>query len=161
MNGKKPLEPKWMKARSTAQARRAIADFVNENSENLSEWLQRVAYGIPKSDADGNVIRDAQGSIVYVLKPDPAAAIKAVADIAEYHLPKLQRSEQAIVARIERAGQFDPGTMSSLELQQFLAARLLDLDRHGMVIDVAPDPAQAEQVEQVPADPLPDWLKAD
>ena len=147
MSEKKVYEPKWMKARSTHQARRAIADFVNDNADNLSDWLHRVAYGVPKIDRDGAVIYDAQGSIVYLLKPDPGAAIKAVADIAEYHLPKLSRSDVAMVATVENSASLSlverVQTMSTSEIKRALANSVQDVESRPLPDTVEPEPLPA------------------
>lgn len=58
--------------KSTANARKAIARFVDGNADRLQEWLDAIATD-PK-----------QG---------PAAAFKCFADVLEYHVPKLARTE--------------------------------------------------------------------
>ena len=131
-------------------ARRAIADFVDANIPRFNSWLGQVADGIPQFDKDGNIQLDARGVPLWLVKPDPATAIKLVADVCEYHLPKLQRSEASVVAKIEHSGEFNPESMSTEELQRFIATKLLDYDQ-GSVIDVVP-----ERVE-----PLPAWMQQD
>ena len=56
--------------RSTALAREAIAQFVDNNSEKLQGWLDRIA-------ADKG----------------PEAAFRCFTDLVEYHVPKLARTE--------------------------------------------------------------------
>lgn len=56
--------------RSTAQAREAIARFVDSNSGRLQEWLDQIA-------ADEG----------------PKAAFHCVVDLLEFHVPKLARTE--------------------------------------------------------------------
>lgn len=56
--------------KATANARIAIAKFVDGNSERLEQWLDEI-YA-----ADG-----------------PQAAFKCFADLLEYHVPKLSRTE--------------------------------------------------------------------
>ena len=56
--------------KSTAQAREAIARFVDQNAPRLQEWLDQIA------ETDG-----------------PKAAFACVMDLLEYHVPKLQRTE--------------------------------------------------------------------
>lgn len=58
--------------RSTAAAREAIARFVDCNADRLQEWLDQIAR------QDG-----------------PKAAFQCVADILEYHVPKLARTEMS------------------------------------------------------------------
>ena len=148
---KPPYEPKWMKYRATSQARRHIAEFITDNSEHLSEWLQRVAYGIPKANAEGEILRDADGSIIYLVKPDPFSAIKAVSDLAEYHLPRLTRQDVAVVGKIEHQ-HLEPGQMNSEQLQRALLEQFgLGPQPEGEIIDV--------EVVREPVPVVPDWLK--
>lgn len=103
----------------TSRARIAIGEFVNDNVDQMSDWLQRVANGLPKLNADGEVIRDSDGSVVWVNKPDAAGALKALADLAEYHLPKLSRAE--VAATVEHT---DPALLSTEQLQRRLLVSL-------------------------------------
>ena len=135
---------------NTGLARKAIADFVEANIPRFNSWLEQIATGIPQCDLDGNVQIDQRGCPIWLVKPDPGTAIKLVADVCEYHLPKLQRSEASVVAKVEQTGPFDPATMTTDELQRFIAAKLLNYDP-GSVIDV-----EHERVE-----PLPAWMQQD
>lgn len=56
--------------KSTANARQAIAEFVDGNAERLQGWLDAIAL------ADG-----------------PKAAMACFTDLLEYHVPKLARTE--------------------------------------------------------------------
>lgn len=56
----------------TANAREAIAAFVDANTPRLQAWLDQIA-----SDP----------------KQGPVVAFKCVQDLIEYHVPKLQRTE--------------------------------------------------------------------
>lgn len=56
--------------KATAQAREAIAAFVDGNSERLQGWLDQIA------ETDG-----------------PKAAFQCLMDVMEYHVPKLARTE--------------------------------------------------------------------
>lgn len=105
----------------TSSARKAIAEFVNDNLDNMGDWLFRVANGMPKLDGDKKVIVDGEGSIVWLVKPDPATAIKCLSDICEYHLPKLSRSESTLVARVESV---DAVELPSDELKRRLLVSL-------------------------------------
>lgn len=62
---------------ATAQAREAIALFVDGNAHRLTEWLDRVANGDPEGD----------------VKPNPAKAFELFQSVIEYHVPKLARTE--------------------------------------------------------------------
>ena len=61
----------------TAQAREAIALFVDDNAPRLAEWLDAVAKGDPEND----------------VKPNPAKAFELFQSVIEYHVPKLARTE--------------------------------------------------------------------
>jgi hypothetical protein len=61
----------------TAQAREAIAMFVDGNAHRLTQWLDDVANGIPEAD----------------IKPNPAKAFELFQSVVEYHVPKLARTE--------------------------------------------------------------------
>lgn len=54
---------------ATGQAREAIAMFVDNNADRLEGWLDRVA------------------------QDNPAEAFKLFQSVIEYHIPKLQRTE--------------------------------------------------------------------
>lgn len=56
--------------KSTANAREAIARFVDGNADRLQEWLDQVA-----------------------IKDGPKAAFTCFTDLLEYHVPKLARHE--------------------------------------------------------------------
>lgn len=63
--------------RATADVREAIARLLQSNVEEYQTWLSQVAQGIPAHE----------------VKPDPAKALDIVSRLAEYHIPKLSRSE--------------------------------------------------------------------
>jgi hypothetical protein len=63
--------------KATAQAREAIAAFVDGNAYRLTEWLDEVANGDPSRD----------------IKPNPAKAFELFQSVVEYHVPKLARTE--------------------------------------------------------------------
>lgn len=61
----------------TADARAAIASFVDGNAHRLAEWLDQVANG---NDEEG-------------IKPNPIKAAEMFMAVVEYHVPKLARTE--------------------------------------------------------------------
>lgn len=67
--------------KATAEARQAIASFVDGNAHRLSEWLDQVAEGV----------RDDEGK--FVVQPNPAKAFDMFQSVVEYHVPKLARME--------------------------------------------------------------------
>lgn len=75
MGGRAPGTPN----KATAEARQAIALFVDKNAHRLSDWLDRVANGDPEHDQ----------------KPNPAKAFELFQSVIEYHVPKLARNEHS------------------------------------------------------------------
>lgn len=65
----------------TAEARHAIALFVDSNAHRLTGWLDQVADGV----------KTPQGE--YVVPPNPAKAFDMFQSVVEYHVPKLARME--------------------------------------------------------------------
>ena len=72
-----PGRPKGVPNKSTEAVRTAIALLLERNSEKMDEWLQLVAYG----DSEMGV------------KPAPDKALDIMQKMAEYHIPKLARTE--------------------------------------------------------------------
>ena len=87
---------------TTAKVRGALQSLVEGQLENIDTWLRQTANGTPKVDRDGKIVRDKEGSVVYTVKPDPAQAVKLVADLAEFVIPRLSRSEATVVAQVEQ-----------------------------------------------------------
>ena len=69
--------PAGVPNKSTSAVREAIATLLDRNSEKMDEWLQLVAYG----DSELGV------------KPQPDKALDIMQKMAEYHIPKLARTE--------------------------------------------------------------------
>lgn len=69
--------PKGIPNKSTATVREAIATLLERNADKMDEWLQMVAYG---DDSLG-------------LRPAPDKALDIMQKMAEYHIPKLARTE--------------------------------------------------------------------
>ena len=69
--------------KATAQAREAIATFVNGNAHRLTEWLDKVADGVRNDEGD------------FVVPPNPAKAFDMFQSVVEYHVPKLARMEHS------------------------------------------------------------------
>jgi hypothetical protein len=88
--------------KATADVRAAIAQLLESNVDNFSVWLAAVAAGEkeaePITDEDGKPILDpvTQKPLVdlnWLRRPDPATALKLAMDMAEFHIPKLARTE--------------------------------------------------------------------
>lgn len=71
--------------KAAAEAREAIARFVDANAGRLQEWLDKVANGVYDKDAKGNVYA--------VVLPNPQRAFELFQSVIEYHVPKLARTE--------------------------------------------------------------------
>jgi hypothetical protein len=72
--------------KATADARQAIASFVDGNAHRLTEWLDRVAEGVKVEDPE-------TGEEKYIVAPNPAKAFDMFQSVVEYHIPKLARTE--------------------------------------------------------------------
>jgi len=67
--------------KATADARAAIAAFVEGNIHELQDWLDRTANGTPADRRRG----------IRAVPPDPAKAFSLVQSLIEYLIPKLAR----------------------------------------------------------------------
>jgi hypothetical protein len=74
--------------KATADARQAIASFVDGNAHRLTEWLDQVANGVKVLEMEGNTQVEK-----YVVPPNPAKAFDMFQSVVEYHVPKLARME--------------------------------------------------------------------
>ena len=72
-----PGRPKGVPNKSTNAVREAIALLLERNAENMDRWLTTVAEG------------DEERGI----KPAPDKALDIMQKMAEYHIPKLARTE--------------------------------------------------------------------
>jgi hypothetical protein len=79
--------------KATRAAREAIAAFVDDNADRMQEWLDAVANGVPRCDAEGNQRYDDDGEPLWLVPPNPEKAYNMLRDVVEYHVPKLARSE--------------------------------------------------------------------
>ena len=77
--------------RSTEQVRRAVSELLQQTAPKMQEWLQKVANGIPEMS-----VEDPSKQIGWVNKPDPKGAVDLVLKAAEYHIPKLARTESHV-----------------------------------------------------------------
>ncbi len=83
--------PKGQTNKATADARAAIAMFVDSNAHRLQEWLDSIANGVREpdgKDADGNPV---PGEML--VPPNPVKAFELFQSVVEYHVPKLARTE--------------------------------------------------------------------
>ena len=68
--------------KATADARAAIALFVDSNAHRLQEWLDGIANGVKEPEREG-----------FVVAPNPVKAFELFQSVIEYHVPKLARNE--------------------------------------------------------------------
>ena len=77
--------------KATADARQAIASFVDGNAYRLTEWLDQVANGVKVLE----ITDDGEPIEKYVVPPNPAKAFDMFQSVVEYHIPKLARLEHS------------------------------------------------------------------
>jgi hypothetical protein len=75
--------------KTTRDVREAIAKVLSDNSDNFGIWLTQVA------DGKRGRVRNGYGKTIdmWLVKPDPARAVEIAMNMAEYHIPKLARTE--------------------------------------------------------------------
>jgi hypothetical protein len=73
--------------KATADARAAIALFVDGNAHRLQGWLDSIADGLrDEPDKEGNPGK-------WIVEPNPQKAFELFQSVIEYHVPKLARME--------------------------------------------------------------------
>ena len=166
----KKVEPKWMARAATGRARNAIAELVNENVDTLGDLLLRVANGLPKLDANGEVLRDADGSVRWVCKPAPADAVKLISDLSEFVIPKLSRSDLTVASQVEHNhGAVDVRSLSTDELKRMVlrSAGIDSMDVFDLeAITIAPESTnvtsgRSEYQPESPDAPAPSKQRSD
>jgi hypothetical protein len=75
--------------KATRDVREAITKVLSDNSENFGKWLTTVAEG------KKGKVKNGFGKVVdgWLVRPDPARAVEIAMNMAEYHIPKLARTE--------------------------------------------------------------------
>ena len=73
--------------KATANAREAIALFVDTNAGRLQGWLEAIAEGVREPSDDP----DKPGRVL--VAPNPIKAFELFQSVVEYHIPKLARTE--------------------------------------------------------------------
>lgn len=76
--------------KATADARQAIAQFVDGNAHRLTEWLDSVAEGVKTQEQDPET---GEMTEKWVVPPNPAKTFDLFQSVVEYHVPKLARME--------------------------------------------------------------------
>ena len=91
--------PKGAPNKTTATAREAFAKLVEGNAPKMQDWLYKVADGIPLMETIKNgeetITRRAErnGVLMWLVPPAPDKALDIMQKMAEYHIPKLARTE--------------------------------------------------------------------
>jgi hypothetical protein len=85
---KRAGRPKGTPNKATATVRDAIARVLEGNVDNFSRWLASVAEGDTETSGEGGNAKE-----TWLRRPDPGLALKLAMDMAEYHIPKLARTE--------------------------------------------------------------------
>lgn len=83
-----PVSRKGKPNKATADARKAIAEFVDGNAHRLQDWLDRIADGVQNEDGE------------WVLPPDPLRAFQSFQSVIEYHIPKLARTDMSVSGEV-------------------------------------------------------------
>ena len=122
VGSKRTGRPKGSANVTTREVRQAIANFVGGNTQRMDEWLAQLAYGIPKVNAKGDVIRDGDGAVVWVNRPAPGDALAAIGNLAEYFVPKLSRQE--VEASVRHEMPKDVTAMSTDDLKRLVLHHL-------------------------------------
>lgn len=76
--------------KATADARAAIALFVDNNAHRLQAWLDEIAGGLFVEEGEGE-----EKTKKMISPPNPIKAFELFQSVVEYHVPKLQRTELA------------------------------------------------------------------
>lgn len=85
--------------KATQTAREAFKQLVEGNAPTMHKWLMEVANGIPLMETvvenDVKVKRQAEknGIPLWIQPPQPEKALDIMQKMAEYHIPKLARTE--------------------------------------------------------------------
>lgn len=91
--------PKGAPNKTTATARQAFATLVEGNAPQMQTWLEKVANGIPLMEVikEGDAVIERQvernGVLAWLVPPAPDKALDIMQKMAEYHIPKLARTE--------------------------------------------------------------------
>jgi hypothetical protein len=76
--------------KSTEQVRRAVAELLEMSAPKMIGWLEKVSEGIPASTDEAGQVTN------WLVKPEPSKAVALVLQAAEFHIPKLARTESHV-----------------------------------------------------------------
>ena len=97
-NGKRPGggSRKGVPNKATADVRAALALMLEGNVGKVEAWVREVAEGVkePRTEGGKPVLGDdGQPLMKWLRAPDPGYATRLLLDVAEYHIPRLARTE--------------------------------------------------------------------
>ena len=96
-SGKRPKygggSRKGIPNKATQTAREAFAQLVEGNAPQMNEWLMQVAYGVPVIDPQTKLQAERNNQPLWIVEPSPEKALDILQKMAEYHIPKLARTE--------------------------------------------------------------------
>lgn len=85
--------PKGVPNKVTRDIKEAFRLLLENNTENFERWIAEIAQG----EKTQKVVKDANGKDVvidiWLREPNPAKALELLGSLAEFNIPKLQRSE--------------------------------------------------------------------
>lgn len=79
--------------KATSTAREAFAKLVEGNAPRMQKWLLDVANGIPIIDPETKLQVERNNIPLWIVEPQPEKALDVLQKMAEYHIPKLARTE--------------------------------------------------------------------
>lgn len=133
--------------RATADARAAIAEFVDGNAHRLQEWLDAVAKGLKTKGKKGK-------PSVWIIPPNPERAFAMFQGVIEYHIPKLSRQE--VVREDKGSGRILDSSQLTAEQREQLRLMLAQSDP-ALLEQQAPEPvglAVAQVVDSTGDEPV-------
>lgn len=148
----KPRGRVGRKSAINTNIRAGVQALVDGEIGNLRQWIEQTANGIPKVDTNGKPILDIEGSVVWVNRPDPAAAVKLVSELAEYAIPKLSRQDISVTGAIAHldGNELSPENLQKMSIDDLKRMAVEMMQQRPLdVIDVVPT---------VVDEPLPSWL---
>jgi hypothetical protein len=104
---------------ATLNARRAIAEFIDDNVDRLNGWLIAIAEGEKNENGE------------YLRKPDPKSAFDCFMSVCEYHIPKLQRAEH--IKKMEKKLTVEILTVTKEEQGMLIANNALPIIENNII----------------------------
>lgn len=130
-----------MPARDIADARRAIAAFVDGNIAKLDRWLNEVAEGrvLERKEIGEDGVERVVETVVLV-EPNPAKAIELVLKASEFYVPKLAHTEVDVTVRTPEQDLADAELLALIDRMRKRVAAASPA-----VLEVEPEPEQRKK----------------